>query len=175
MLVELTRDLVLPDTTEVRHSEPNTATYVRNDCVGKGTLYIAESQLYWLSDGGEGFTLEYPKISVHAISKDTENFPDECLYLMLDVQEAKVDLGDGDADSEDNDELRFVPDDKTKLESMYRALSACQILHPDPSDGLSDDEIEEDEEDADEEGEEPADDMNGGDLMETAPGQFDDA
>ena len=39
----------------------------------------------WVSaDSGQGFSLEYPHISLHAVSKDPSAFPQECLYLMLD-------------------------------------------------------------------------------------------
>jgi Regulator of volume decrease after cellular swelling len=40
-----------------------------------------------LVEGGQGFALEYPQISLHAISKDLTHFPDECLYLMVDVND----------------------------------------------------------------------------------------
>ena len=31
-------------------------------------------------------------------------------------------------------EVRFVPDDKSKLQEMFQAMSTCQALHPDPED-----------------------------------------
>ena len=33
---------------------------------------------------GLGFSLQYPGISCHAISRDLSSFPHECLYLMID-------------------------------------------------------------------------------------------
>lgn len=42
------------------------------------------SCLCWKSNSGEGFTLEYPSIYIHAVSRDLNNFPEECLYLMID-------------------------------------------------------------------------------------------
>jgi len=43
------------------------------------------SQVTWLSSGGEGgFCLEYPKICLHAISRDVTSFPHECVFLQID-------------------------------------------------------------------------------------------
>jgi nucleotide-sensitive chloride channel 1A len=43
------------------------------------------SRVSWVSaTSGQGFSLEYPHISLHAVSKDPSAFPQECLYLMLD-------------------------------------------------------------------------------------------
>jgi hypothetical protein len=39
---------------------------------------------------GEGFSLEYPHISLHAVSRDLSSFPQECLYLMLDADVEKT-------------------------------------------------------------------------------------
>lgn len=39
---------------------------------------------------GEGFSLEYPHISLHAVSRDLSSFPHECLYLMLDADVEKT-------------------------------------------------------------------------------------
>lgn len=40
-------------------------------------------------DTQQGFSLEYPHISLHAISRDEQVHPRQCLYIMVD---AKVDL-----------------------------------------------------------------------------------
>ena len=58
----------------------------------KTIVYIYFRQLAWLNDNGEGFTLDYPAISLHAISRDTSSFPHQCLYLMLDVTLGKLNL-----------------------------------------------------------------------------------
>ena len=42
------------------------------------------SQVSWLNSGGQGFGLEYPNISLHAVSRDVSSFPSECLYLMVE-------------------------------------------------------------------------------------------
>ena len=46
--------------------------------------------LSWVdNDTQQGFSLEYPHISLHAISRDEQVHPRQCLYIMVD---AKVDL-----------------------------------------------------------------------------------
>ena len=48
-------------------------------------LYFLCSRLSWCDlASGKGFSLEYPSISLHAISRDTSQFPQECIYCMMD-------------------------------------------------------------------------------------------
>ena len=163
---------------QVKHLEPNTTVYHGNTQfgTGEGTLSITTEKLIWRSDtDGQGFTLAYPEISLHAISKDLSNFHSECLYLMLDDgNEADHESGDDDSIPAIN-ELRFIPRDLTKLDPMYRALCVCQLLHPDPQDSVS-------SEDGDEffglegdEGDNGDDSGHNGEGMEVTDGQFDDA
>ncbi|XP_044590280.1 methylosome subunit pICln isoform X1 [Cotesia glomerata] len=140
----------------IRHEEPNTTLYLDDREVGKGTLYITESVLSWVnSTTQQGFSLEYPHISIHAISRNEVNHPRHHLYVVVD---AKVDLpgfeevqqNEENSDEDDNSEhvnthMRFAPDNTQSLDAMYQAMSQCQILHPDPNDSHSDD--EEDDED----------------------------
>jgi len=93
MLVSLRDPIYLPEATEIKHREDNVTLFIDNQRVGRGSLIIAESRLSWLvesereedtSSHGQGFSLEYPNISLHAISKDLTTFPRECLYLMVD-------------------------------------------------------------------------------------------
>ncbi|XP_008471258.1 methylosome subunit pICln-like [Diaphorina citri] len=91
----------------VLHQEPATTAYIENENLGTGTLYIAESKLQWTnSSSGLGFALEYPRITIHAISRDTNHFAEECIYLQ--VEREKSDEGDGAggdiADEEDDDD-----------------------------------------------------------------------
>ena len=86
------------------------------------------SHVCWVNTTGQGCTLPYPAISLHAVSKDISSFPHPCLYLMVDgllmgeIQEVtKEGGGEGDASTEDRTEeeeremgavreVRFVPD-----------------------------------------------------------------
>lgn len=59
------------------------------DCCDKSYVLIY-SVLSWVnSDTRQGFSLEYPHISLHAISRDEQAHPRQCLYVMVD---AKVDF-----------------------------------------------------------------------------------
>jgi len=75
-----------PPTDGIHHQESNTSAYIAAQDLGKGTLYIAESRVSWVSnEGNSGFSLEYPGIGLHAISRDLSVFPRECLYLMVEA------------------------------------------------------------------------------------------
>ena len=50
--------------------QPDTKAVLNGKGLGTGTLYIAESRLSWLGGSGLGFSLEYPTISLHAVSRD---------------------------------------------------------------------------------------------------------
>lgn len=150
----------LPPQEGIRHEEPNTTAYITDREIGKGTLYITESVLSWMdNDTQQGFSLEYPNISLHAIAREPVP-PRPCLYIMVD---GKVDLPDAimplalppseDAPEIESDfgdpeitEMQFAPDNKNNLDLMFQAMNACQALHPHPEDSFSDEDIYEDAE-----------------------------
>jgi phenylpropionate dioxygenase-like ring-hydroxylating dioxygenase large terminal subunit len=106
-------------------------------------------------------------------------FPNaECLYLMIDVKLVDSEPGtprstpetsDDDDDADDDTsgggmtEVRFVPDDKSKLQIMFNSMSHCQSLHPDA-------EAEEDQAD-----EEDAEEFEGNEDEAGDDGVYDDA
>ena len=125
----------------------------------------------------QGFSLEYPHIALHAVSRDLTQFHQECLYLMIDVRlvdEMGTPMStptssdaDDSGNEEDSDggmtEIRFVPDDRNLLDSMFTSMSECQALHPDTDDSLDEDGEEDDE--AEEEAgmyDDAEEDVNGG-------------
>ncbi|XP_059126993.1 methylosome subunit pICln [Peromyscus eremicus] len=138
-----------PPTSEdgLRLQQPDTEAVLNGKGLGTGTLYIAESRLSWLDGSGLGFSLEYPTISLHAVSRDLSAYPQEHLYVMVNAkfgEESKESVSDEDEEDSDNDvepitEFRFVPSDKSALEAMFTAMCECQALHPDPEDEDSDD------------------------------------
>lgn len=152
LIINKVKMIVLSDFKEpdsaIRHQQNNTKAVMDQRELGVGTLYITESMLSW--QGPQGFSIEYPHISLHALSKDTNLYPTECLYLMIDKhvklpddveQNDEHDDDDEDSDNEsDNDvsELIFVPEDKSALQPMYDAIKHCQELHPDPVDASTD-------------------------------------
>ncbi|XP_066949815.1 methylosome subunit pICln isoform X1 [Macrobrachium rosenbergii] len=188
----------LPPATEgIRLRQENTKAFMNQRPLGDGTLFIAESRVTWVKDGDDtGLSLEYPHIAIHAVSRDPASFSFPCLYLMIDVEMEPREEDDEDRESDDEDEagmteIRFVPADHMALEPMYKSLSDCQALHPNPEDVQSEEEIgEENDDEGDYIVSDPGqngfhmpgtyeDNMEGnlenddGEAMET--GQFDDA
>ncbi|XP_010126269.1 PREDICTED: methylosome subunit pICln, partial [Chlamydotis macqueenii] len=110
-------------------------------------------RLSWLENSGVGFSLDYPTISLHAVSRDLSAYPSEHLYVMVnakfgeeETKEAPMAEGEEEEDSDDEGEpiaeFRFVPSDKSALEAMFSAMCECQALHPDPDDEDSDNDYE---------------------------------
>ena len=62
-----------PPEEGIHHKEENTTTYVNEKSLGKGTLYVSESRVSWVGDRGHQFSLEYPHISLHAVSRVSTN------------------------------------------------------------------------------------------------------
>uniref|UniRef100_J3S4N1 Methylosome subunit pICln n=1 Tax=Crotalus adamanteus TaxID=8729 RepID=J3S4N1_CROAD len=139
----------IPEPSEgIRLRKPDTEAVLGGRGLGTGSLYIAESRLSWITDSGLGFSLDYPIISLHAISRDLNAYPWEHLYVMVnakfEAEESKDSPVPEEEEEESDDELepisefRFVPSDKSALEAMFTAMCECQALHPDPEDEDSD-------------------------------------
>ncbi|KAG3282354.1 CLNS1A-like [Ictidomys tridecemlineatus] len=79
----------------LRQQQPDTEAGL-----GIGALYIAESRLSWLDGSGLGFSLEYPTISLHSVSRDLNAYPREHLYVMA----LHPDPEDEDSDDYDGEE-----------------------------------------------------------------------
>ncbi|XP_061184651.1 methylosome subunit pICln-like [Saccostrea echinata] len=132
-------------TEGVRHVQDETVAFVDDTSQGNGSLYVTESLLTWRNSNGQGFSLQYPAISLHAVSRDLMAFSQECLYLMVDGK-LTDDTESGRRSSSDEEvvgpyegdtpttEVRFVPADKGSLDAMFNAMSDCQALHPDEQD-----------------------------------------
>jgi len=132
-----------------KHNQTNAV--IKATDLGSGTLYVAEECLCWISDNGLGFNLNYPSISLHAISRDLNCFSSECIYLMVDAEisdnitnqnGAEIREDEDEEDESHITEVRFVPQDKAALETIFQSLSTCQALHPDDEQGGSEDEFE---------------------------------
>ncbi|XP_020794299.1 methylosome subunit pICln isoform X2 [Boleophthalmus pectinirostris] len=147
-----------PPTEGVRHEQSDTTAVLGGQRLGCGTLYIAEARLSWFDGSGLGFSLEYPSIGLHAISRDVSAYPQEHLYVMVNgnLNENESEMPADDDDDSDSEEvkaiteIRFVPSDKSALEPMFSAMCECQALHPDPDDQDSDEDFEGDEYDVEE-------------------------
>ena len=75
-----------PPEEGVRLRVDNVATFLNRKQLGMGTLYISDARVSWVGIHSQGFSLEYPHIALHAVSRDLTQFHQECLYLMIDVR-----------------------------------------------------------------------------------------
>ncbi|GFQ74089.1 methylosome subunit pICln [Trichonephila clavata] len=146
-----------PAPTEgLHHVQPNTRVFFESECLGKGTLYISKSTLCWLSTSGQGFSLLYPSISIHAISRDVNNFPEPCIFMIVSdkidedpnelssaINSMNVSSND-DEEEEESHKLLFVPDDLNMLQAVFTAIKECSALNPGPKDEYMDDDDGED-------------------------------
>uniref|UniRef100_A0A5F8GH93 Methylosome subunit pICln n=1 Tax=Monodelphis domestica TaxID=13616 RepID=A0A5F8GH93_MONDO len=78
----------------LRQQQPDTEAVLDGKGLGTGTLYIAESRLSWLDGSGLGFSLDYPTISLHAVSRDLNAYPQEHLYVMVNARFGEQGQGD---------------------------------------------------------------------------------
>ncbi|THV02831.1 hypothetical protein K435DRAFT_827348 [Dendrothele bispora CBS 962.96] len=123
-----------------------------------GTLYVIDTVLVFLASSGHGFQLEYPSITLHAISRDPPS-----IYCQLISEVPLTETPNGAAETpqqnnaEDEDEetggeideamreLNIIPADSTALEPIFESLSYCASLHPDPPSSEYDDDDDEDQ------------------------------
>ncbi|XP_074048730.1 methylosome subunit pICln-like isoform X4 [Macrotis lagotis] len=78
----------------LRQQQPDAEAVLDVRGLGTGTLYIAESLLCWLDGSGIGFSLDYPTISVHDVSRDLNAYPKEHLYVMVNARFDEQGQGD---------------------------------------------------------------------------------
>jgi len=94
----------------------------------KGTLYVLTSVLVFMSTSGRGFQVEYPSITLHAVSR-AETGP--CIYCQLDESTPGQSTEGEDTNMS---EFSIIPANPGSLEAIFEALSSCASLHPDKED-----------------------------------------
>ncbi|GFR21622.1 methylosome subunit pICln [Trichonephila clavata] len=126
-----------PAPTEgLHHVQPNTRVFSESECLGKGTLYVCESTLCWISTSGEGFLLLYPFFVSFAIDS-SEIFlkyhgkivlvedPNELPNAISSMNVSSAD--DDEEEEEEYNEIYFVPDDLNALRTMFKAIQHCAV------------------------------------------------
>ena len=125
------------------HTQPLTRLFVSssNAPVGVGTLYVTSHHVLWTADApssgrGSGYRVEYYDLLMHAVSRETDDFPHASIYCQVEQpadgeeeeegdddegpEKEKEGEGEGDTDAAsaaEGDpvvratEVRFVPDD----------------------------------------------------------------
>ncbi|KAJ6612280.1 regulator of volume decrease after cellular swelling-domain-containing protein [Mycena sp. CBHHK59/15] len=105
----------------------------------QGTLFIIESVLVFMSTTGRGFQIEYPAITLHAVSR-AEAGPS--IYCQLDEHAGEAEAVASNDDMSDMRELSIVPQSAASLEPIFEALSRCAALHPDKATPSDDEEMD---------------------------------
>uniref|UniRef100_A0A1I7VIR2 Methylosome subunit pICln n=1 Tax=Loa loa TaxID=7209 RepID=A0A1I7VIR2_LOALO len=82
---------VAAPTDGIRLVQGQVTAYIESECAGEGELTVAESSVTWISNiSGQGFSLTYPSIILHAISRDPNVFPEECIYMLADAKGSDI-------------------------------------------------------------------------------------
>ncbi|PAV75755.1 hypothetical protein WR25_11705 [Diploscapter pachys] len=149
----LTLTEVVVPSEAVRVAQPQVQAYFETQLIGDGTLIVAESCVVWkAANSSNGFRLPYPSIIVHAVSVDLSSFPHEHILVLIDANKADLNVHEaemnGDAEESGDDAgsegtsytIRFVPTDRSVLNTIYKEMSECQALNPDEEDEISDEE-----------------------------------
>lgn len=135
----------LGDDEELRLSEPKTRLYTGQDLQGEGVLHLTTRRLVWLNaqNPAASYAIDYPFVSLHAVSRDKASWPEPCLYCQLKTEEA-----DENGDEEDEPtipELRFVPAEPAHLQQVFTVFSEMSAMNPDPADEQANDSSDEDD------------------------------
>ena len=123
------------------------------EALAQTMLNIFRSALVFMSASGHGFQVDYPSITLHAISR-ADTGPS--IYCQLDEPVAADQAENDDEDASSMRELVIVPKDPSAracfafvqvhfadrvrlVEPIFEGLSLCASLHPDPNDEMDDD------------------------------------
>ncbi|CAK0886872.1 unnamed protein product, partial [Prorocentrum cordatum] len=118
---------VLEDGEELRLSEQRTR-FVHGPAgdEGEGVLHLTTRRIVWLG-ATSGYAMDYPFVTLHAISRDKAAWPDPCLYCQLRCEEVE-----GEEEEEPEiPEVRFVPSDPAHLQTVFQVFSEMSALNPD--------------------------------------------
>jgi len=143
----------------IQHCEPNIAFIVDEKLFGKGTLYVAESKLYWKNDNNQMVSVDYKSMCVFGTCNHPTVHEKPCMQIIVDFtykpsnnmlhsnghdqngdnHEDPIDNDDddnsveNDVDEDDEGEMKskikLVPDNSECLTEMYAAFTRVQPLH----------------------------------------------
>ena len=145
-------------------SLPSTLLHAAAGDVGEGTLWVTSQRVAWTpagggggGGGGGGLSLEYPRITLHAVCRDPAAFPRPCLYCQVTAlggcaveEEGGGGGGGGGGDEGEggaapaagSGDVFFAPADPAALDALFTAMTAAAELHPDAAGGDEDGEGE---------------------------------
>eukprot|EP00897_Mesotaenium_endlicherianum_P007561 jgi/Mesen1/6833/ME000351S05948 len=89
------------------HIEPNVGIAL-GDAEHKemGTLYITTKRLVWLSGENpqKGYGVDFLSLTMHAISRDSDAYPQPCIYTQIESDEIDEELEEGYEEDNEGDE-----------------------------------------------------------------------
>lgn len=135
----------------IQHSESNVTFIVDEATFGKGTLYVAESKLYWKNDANNQIvSVEYKSMCVFGTCNHPTVHEKPCMQIIVDftykpsdttqIQNGNshenycVNEDDNSVENEEEEEelkskIKLVPDNPECLNEIYRAFTHVQPLH----------------------------------------------
>ncbi|KAL5235399.1 hypothetical protein ACI65C_002809 [Semiaphis heraclei] len=139
----------------IQHCEPNITFIVDEATFGKGTLYVAESKLYWKNDAtNQIVSIDYSSMCVFGTSNHPVVHEKPCLQIIVDFAYKPTDCiqpenglnlngenhndsdeSNGVDENEDEEEgemkskIKLVPDTPECLNEIYGAFTRVQPLH----------------------------------------------
>jgi len=116
-----------PPSEGVLYCEKDAELFKDQESCGKGDFYITEHDVRFLSENRTIF-LQYPSISVHALSRDSGSFPHRPSVFML-INEESIEQVDEPSVSE----YHLVANEHN-LDHIYSSLCEGQSLNPDEED-----------------------------------------
>ena len=119
-LVEGSAEKAILDLNEVEF-------YSEEKLIGMGNLLITDKSIVWVKEKSANentvqYKLSYYDVILHAISRETDSFPKECIYCQVD-------------ENVGSREIRIVPKVPSLLDTVYQAICDGSRLNPDFDEG----------------------------------------
>ncbi|KAG6495065.1 chloride conductance regulatory protein ICln-like [Zingiber officinale] len=129
------------DGEELMHVEPGVAVALGSRPMeSPGTLYVTSRRVIWLSDADKekGYAVDFLSLSLHAVSRDPETYPFPCIYTQIEIGDEDEESESSDSESNDDlelskvTEMRLLPSDAGKLDTLFDIFCQCAELNPEP-------------------------------------------
>ncbi|KAG0596687.1 hypothetical protein M758_UG276200 [Ceratodon purpureus] len=132
----------------IAHIQPDVSIVLgEGHAEGPGTLYVTTRRLVWFSndDVHKGYAVTFIALTMHAISRDVEAYPEPCIYTQIETGKEDDEFEEDD-DAEEPlpaeingsvsdlslvEEMRLVPKDPSVLDHLFQVLCDCALLNPD--------------------------------------------
>lgn len=135
---------------EIEHCETSVVFIIDDITFGKGTLYVAESKLYWKNDAiDQVVSINYKSMCIFGTCNHPTVHEKPCLQILVDfsykpsgntllngnlqenhsVNGEKSDSENDDEEEEIKSKIKLVPDNPECLNEIYAAFTRVQPLH----------------------------------------------